>query len=537
MTGINAGDRTWSVPEGPTTRRVFLRRFGGGIVALTAAQMLAACGDSDDGADAPNATEVPNSGKELKHGGTLRLAFGNPDRKGSPDPFSVIIGAASVVMQRNVYDRLVVRGKDFKLELQGAEEITPKDGGAVWDVRLRENMAFHDGRPVTADDLIASVRRATAKDTTYAPYLTFVDPTRLKKMDTRTVRFPLREPVGIFRTAAVNIVVVPSDFDGRKPIGSGPFKFVSMDPGRRSELVRFDDYWGGPAYLDRLIVTEIGDPAARANALLGREIDATESVPTAQVRVLESASGVAVFHQPTASNLVFTMRTDVEPYNDVRVRQALRLVVNRKNMIKQALGDDGVVANDTFAGADSCVDASLTREQNVDEARQLLEQAGANDFEFELTSTPLWNGMNEAAQAFVEQAKQAGVKVKLRTVDVDTWSARYKEWPFSVSYYLARDYLEGIALAGLPTSPYNEPHFDDAEFNKLYAQATREVDEAKRCEISKQMQKIEFERGGYIVWAHPVVTDAFTDELGGLYPDKTGLGFNGLQFSKIGYTV
>jgi peptide/nickel transport system substrate-binding protein len=147
-------------------------------------------------------------------------------------------------------------------------------------------------------------------------------------------------------------------------------------------------------------------------------------------------------------------------------------------------------------------DSSLVREQNIEEAKSLLKSAGKSDLTVELATAPYIAGTVEASQVLVQQAKEAGVTVNLKKMDLPAYFEGYGKWPFSGDFFNGNEYFIQAGLNQLPTSTYNITHFNDDEYNTLYKQGVAELDEAKRKDIAAQMQKIEFDRGGnLILWA------------------------------------
>src|SRR5690606_20073687 len=196
------------------------------------------------------------------------------------------------------------------------------------------------------------------------------------------------------------IGIVPEGYYPKKPIGTGPFKFSSFTPGQESVFARYDDYWrDGQPYVDELRVVNFTDDTARTNALLAGQVDAIESLPYAMIRVIEADPTLRVIKSETGNWNPFTMRVDVKPFSDVRVRQAMRLCVDRDEMITQLLSGNGRVANDMYSPYDPFYAKDLPqREYDPDKARSLLKAAGHEGLKVQLTTAPVSQGIVEAAQ-------------------------------------------------------------------------------------------------------------------------------------------
>jgi len=169
--------------------------------------------------------------------------------------------------------------------------------------------------------------------------------------------------------------------------------------------------------------------------------------------------------------------------------------------------------------------------------KSLLKAAGQSDLEVELVTASVGAGIVEAAQVLAEQARKAGVKINVRKVDSGVFYGQdYLKWPFAQDFWFTRDYLPQVANCALPSSPFNETHFNDAKFQDLIAEARKTLDKAKRYELLQAAQKIEYETGGYIIWGFRDQVDAYSTKIAGLVPSKTGTplgnyGFAGIHFA------
>jgi peptide/nickel transport system substrate-binding protein len=233
----------------------------------------------------------------------------------------------------------------------------------------------------------------------------------------------------------------------------------------------------------------------------------------------------------------FTMRVDQAPFSDVRVRQAMRLIADRQQLIQQALSGQGRVGNDLYSPFDPAFNKDLPqRKQDIAQAKSLLKQAGQSDLRVQLVTAPVFQGIVEAAQVLAQQAKAAGVTISVRKVDSGTfYGDNYLKWPFAQDFWFTRTYLGQVAQGSLKNSPFNETHWNDPQFTKLIAQARAELDEAKRTELLKEAQKLEYDKGGYIVWSFSNQVDAFSAKLGGFQPSKSGVPLTNYGFGKVGF--
>src|SRR5215212_5073091 len=264
--GVTIDPRIDWLDHAVTRRQVLHGALSGGVI-LAAGGVLGACGGDDDGGGGGGGTPAESGGK-LKTGGTLRVGATGGGAKDTIDAHRPT-NDTDIMRVWNLYESLAVRTPDFsKLEMLLAESIEPDKNPKEWTVRLKQGVMFHNGKPVTADDVIFSLRRILdPKDPKVgAASIGYIDEKRLKKLDERTVRIPLQfanstfpDDVGQYFNA-----IVPTDYDPKKPIGTGPFQYKSFTPGQQSEFTKFADYWEkGKQYVDSLTIIDFPDDTAR----------------------------------------------------------------------------------------------------------------------------------------------------------------------------------------------------------------------------------------------------------------------------------
>jgi peptide/nickel transport system substrate-binding protein len=528
--------------DDPVTRRQVLRGALSGAVVLGAGGVLGACGGDDDGGGGGGGGTPAESGGKLKTGGALRVGATGGGAKDSIDAHRPTVDT-DIMRCWNLYESLAVRTPDFsELQMLVAESIEAEKSPKTWTVRLKEGVTFHNGKPVTADDVIFSLRRILdPKDPKVgAASIGYVEEKKLKKMDERTVRITLEfanagfpDDVGQYFNA-----IVPTDYDPKNPVGTGPFQYKSFTAGQQSEFTKYADYWEeGKPYVDSLTIIDFPDDTARTNALLGGQVDVIDNLPAAQLQNVKSNPNLRVLSSKTGAWQPFTMRVDQAPFDDVRVRQAFRLIVDREQMVQQVLSGQGRIANDLYAPYDPAYADDLPqRQQDLEQAKSLLKQAGREGLSVELVTAPVFQGIVEAAQVFAQQAKGAGVNVKVRKVDSGTfYGDNYLKWTFAQDFWATRVYLSQVAQGDLPESPFNETHWKDPKFIDLIQQARAEVDEGERADILHEAQTMQYEQGGYIIQYFSNIIDAYSAKLGGFVEAKCGFPFGNYWLKNIGF--
>jgi peptide/nickel transport system substrate-binding protein len=258
------------------------------------------------------------------------------------------------------------------------------------------------------------------------------------------------------------------------------------------------------------------------------------------VTVVQGTPGYAVWETKSGGYFPFTMRVDQKPFDDERARQAFRLIVDRQQMINQAFGGFGWLGNDMYAPFDPGYPKDLPqRTQDLEQAKSLLKQAGYEGMSIDLeTSDAVGSGAVAAAQVFAEQAKGAGVKVKVNKRNSDVfYGDMYLKWTFAMDYWGTRNYLSQTRVGTSTGAQWNETHWgEEAEWKKLVSEAFQTADEAARNELIRKASTIEYERGGLILWSFNDLRDGYNSKLAGLVNDvfqSTAIGF---RYSLLHYT-
>ena len=453
-------------------------------------------------------------------------------------PYSPTSSASASSLYQQLYDGLTSYDSSGAVVMQLAESMTPNATLDVWTVKLRPNVKRHDGKPFTADDVIASVKYMMDKANNFvvSSQIDFVNPDGLRKIDDLTVEFTLNRPYGLFANAfADNDLRMRGLADDGSAVGTGPFTLDSFTPGQEARLTRFDGYWGEKPGFDKLRIIGFRDQQAVTNALRGGQIDVAYSVPYTDVPSLTQDPKLKTVVSGTTSYPMLAVRVDTEPFNDAKVLEALKLVVDRQQIVDNAFGGYATIANDFLGNNNACPAPSETqRTQDIEKAKQLLAEAGKSDLKLELVTDGAFAGMMEMAQLYAQQAAQAGIDIKVRHLDPATFLNRWREWPMLVSFTSGP--YETATLAALkPDQGENATHFNDAEYNDLAKKLESTSDLAEQCKLITQMEAVEYKRSGHIVAAYPESVTVYRDTVNGLKPDlygRTPILYGGVTVNK-----
>jgi peptide/nickel transport system substrate-binding protein len=507
-----------SIPGDPRlSRRSVLKYSGMAAAAVGGAGLLEACGGGDDSGGGGK-----QSGGVLIHGAT---GGGSADTLDAHRPAS----GPDIARCFQLYEPLLYWDNDYQVQPAVAESVEPSADAKTWTVKLRKGVTFHNGKEVTPEDVLFTINRVAGKDPTSAggALSAIIDLDATKKADESTVIIQLKTPYAVLQylLAEYTFGVVPADYDPKNPVGTGPFKYKSFSPGKNSVFTRYDDYWGDKALLDEVQIQDFADQNSQVNALLAGQVQTVDSLP---YNLIDSASkqGAKIIKGGGGAWTPFTMRVDSTPFSDNRVRQALRLVVDRQQMIDQVLSGYGTLGNDLYAPLDPAFAKDLPqREQDIDQAKSLLKAANQEGLQVQLyTGDAILGGAVAAANLFADQAKKAGVDVKV-VKKTEFYGDQYLSYPFAQDFWNTRNYLPQAAVGSMPgKGNYDETHFEKAEnypkFASAVGAAQAEVDEGKRNALLQDAQKIEYDEGGYIIWGFRQLVDGVSAKVQGIEGSK-----------------
>jgi peptide/nickel transport system substrate-binding protein len=507
------------------TRRDVLRLGGAGAALLATGGVSDAFGSGLTSAAAASAVVKP------KRGGNLRVAVLGGSATDTLDA-DAEVNTADLERVTALYNGLVSYDRSASTVVNElAEEFVPNHDATAWTIRVRPGITFHNGKTLSAEDVIYTIRRIANPKHPLNGFtvLSQVDLNRIQKLDSRTVRLHMKRPYATLPLQlfpSYNYGIVPVGYDPKHPVGTGPFKYQSITPAVQSVFVRNTNYWKkGLPYLDQITIDDsYTNDTTAFSALQAGNVDVYSEASFAIASTAAKTPGIKALVSNAGQWIPFTMRVDQSPFNDVRVRQALRLLVDRPQVVRLAFNGFAQVGNDVFGQHDPAYNASLHRQQDVSQAKFLLKKAGHQNLVVELVTSDIAAGAVNCAQVLAQQAKAAGVTINLRNVPSTVFfGPNYLKWAFAQDYWDYNPYLPQVAQATLPNAPFNETHFNNPRYNALYLQANATLDAAKRTEIIHEMQLIDFNEGGYIIPAYNKIVDLMSTRVNGL-PAGAGAG-------------
>ena len=444
-----------------------------------------------------------------KKGGVLRVGLGHGATTDSLDPANYESDFMFSVTY-SIHNNLAEIDNQGNLAPELAESWEPADAGKKWRFKLRQGVVFHDGKLLDTEDVIASINYHRTEDSTSSAKsllksvveITSDGPdTVVFTLDSANVEFP-------YTLSDVHLAIKPAKdgkIDPTSPVGTGGYILKDFQPGVRASFERNPNYWKqGAAHFDGIELLSIIDASARINALRSGDIDVMDRVDLKTASLLERVPNINVNSVEGWQHYSIPMRTDMAPFNDFNVRNALKFALDRQVMVDTILHGHGSVGNDhPVASVNPYYNAELPqRSYDPEKAKWHLKQAGLSSLKVDLSSADAaFGGAVDAATLYREQAMKAGIDINIvREPNDGYWSDVWlkKAWCFSYWYGLP-------ALSDLFTLVYsqgaawNETFWDNKEFNQLLVKVRAESDDENRKQIYSQMQQILSDDGGALI--------------------------------------
>jgi peptide/nickel transport system substrate-binding protein len=520
---------------GEFNRRDLLKAGLAGAVVMSSAGFLAACGGSSGGGSGQLSNGPPGGGAPVK-GGTLRvglLSAGSSETLDVRVPFSL----PDFIRLFQLLDPLFFQGPHGVMSPGLATEAHPNKDFTVWTLKLRDGVVWHDGKPFTADDVVYTIQKSWGAKSgiNYSLYSPIIDFNGVRKIDELTVEIPLLRSIAQFEQLTftqASHIIQNGTTDFNKPVGTGPFKLKSFNPGTQSVFTANRDYWRSPEpYVDTLVMDSsfTADPA-RLNSLLAGNLDIVPSVPPALAQGQESNENIALGNQHGSAFLAVTMRVDQDPFKDVRVRQAMKLIPDREAIVSSALAGFGVPGNDCPGNTLQYWASDLKAMHDPEKAKSLMKAAGQESLSLKLYTAGVLAGMNETATLFADQANAADVNVSVVKDDPATYYAAGSPggtWPnktFSMNnWIIGQGSLPLFYLSALQKgAPYGETHWNSTKSDKLLDDALADADQASAEQKWHAVQELQYKEGGYIVTSALNNVDGYAPNVRGIQTTEAG---------------
>jgi len=506
-------------------RREFIAR----VSALGAAAML------------PSILFAKTAKAAPKTGGRLRIGCGGSSITDTLDPALVTDIMAPLVSFGLIRSCLVGMNEDNMLAPELAESWEAEPGARVWRFNLRKGVEFHNGKSLTAEDVLFSMnhhRKENSKSILKATAKQIVD---IKADGKYAVIFSLEAgnadfPYSMSDQHASIFPAGTTDFS--KGVGTGPYMLQKWEPGVRALTKKNPNYFKTDcAYFDEVEVLSINDVNARTSAVRTGEVDIINRCEKKTFKLLEKLPNIQSVIQYGMRHYTFCMRCDIAPFNDNNLRMAMKYAIDREDIVKTILRGYGEVGNDhPISNLNKYYNKSLPqRKYDPEKAKYYLKKAGQNTFSPSIhVANVAFEGAIDAAILYKNHAAKAGINLNVVQAPNDGyWSNTWMQKSFSAAYWSGRPtedwmftdaYAEGAA--------WNETYWANKRFNELLKIGRAELDEKKRAQIYGEMQELVHNDGGEIIMAFAADLHAASTKL--RKPDKVAANweFDGFKIGE-----
>lgn len=511
--------------EGKITRRDFIRNMiylGVSMSAITS--MLTS---------APKALAATPT-----RGGRIRLALSTSSPSDTFDP-PIAMNIGTYTRLHMIYNPLLKALPDLTAEPEIAESWDVKPGAKEWIFKIRKGVEFHNGKSMTASDVIYSIQRHMDPKSKSVVKALFDEIDELKVQDKHTLYIRLKSPnvdlPMIFTESRMQII--PEGFvDFNNPVGTGPFKIKEWKPGVRCIVVRNPNYWRkGLPYVDEIESFGILDPIARTNALLAGDVDVMMDLPHRLIPVIEKSSNAKVIKTEGGRLVSFVMQCNMPPFDNPDVRLAMKYLIDREQYVKSIYsGYAEEVADQPISRIDQMYCHGLKRPYDPDKAKFHLKKAGHENLKVELhtSETPGATAV-DGALLYQQHAAKGGVTIDVKREPSDAyWDRIWRKKPFAASSNATRITANMmLTFAYSADSPWNESAWIRRDFTKILLESRGEANMAKRKEMYCTMLRMISDDCGSVIPAIPHTLDAALTRVEGIIPNATG-NLGGFKFAE-----
>ena len=454
--------------------------------------VLPGCGDGskDPGGQGNNG----KTGEPVK-GGEITVGIAQ-DLDDSLDPHQTVAAGTREVLF-NIFEGLVKPNSDGEMIPAVAEKYTLSEDGTTYTFTLREGVKFHNGQTVTAEDVVYSINRCAAVPEGQEKPLVaaFSAVKSVEALDEKTVAVTIAQRDLEF-ISYMTAAIIPADYENQDtaPVGTGPFRFVSRTPQQDFVMERFEDYWGAPAWLDKVTYKICENADALVMNLNGGSIDLCAHLTSAQASQLNQNFQVL----EGTMNLVqaIYLNNQAKPFDNQLVRQALCYAIDRQGIMDMVADGHGTAVGSSIYPAftkyflPELVDKYP---HSVEKAKELLAQAGyPNGFDMTISVPNNYQPHMDTAEVVAEQLREAGIRVTIQPVEWSTWlDTIYNGRQFQATV-VGVDAANMTARAMLErfTSDYgkNFINYNNPAYDALFQQAINAQDEATQTDLYKQME-------------------------------------------------
>ena len=449
-----------------------------------------------------------------KKGGKLIMAADQHGPNDTLDP-ALYTSAADYFRGRMYYGSLTRLTSDLGYEPELAEEVLSNDDATEWTFKIRKGVEFHDGKTLTADDVIYTMNRHLGEDSISKASSLVSMISEWKKVNDYEVK-------AILSSANADLPIALGTFHFKilqegtenfeSAIGTGPYKVKEFKPGVRAVGERFDNYWGEGGYLDELEHYGIGDSTARLNAFLAGDIDAMVNLPPKAISQVEKTEGKEIWSLKAGAYVNITPRLDMADSNNVHLYKTMQALQDRQRLVKGVMKGQGSLGNDQPINAayfDHCPDIPQ-RELDPDMAAHHWKKSGLGNTSIPIVCAEVAPGAVEQCLFMQREGKKIGANFDVKKVTTDGyWGAVWLKEPICVAAWNMRPTANiMMTLAFKGDAAWNETRWQNDKFDQLLVDVRGETDADKRKQKYCDLQTMIHEENGMSIPMHRNYVDA-----------------------------
>ncbi|RBO51279.1 ABC transporter substrate-binding protein [Rhodovulum sp. BSW8] len=470
-------------------------------------------------------------------GGTLRAAGWSSSTADTLDPAKASL-STDYVRCCAFYNRLTFLDEAGQVQMELAESLETDDA-KVWQVNLKSGVTFHDGKTLTAADVVYSLNRHLDDSVGSKANSIAKQMTAITAVDDLTVRIELAAPNADLPTILSLhhfMILAEGTTDFTKANGTGAFLCEVFEPGVRSIGTKNPNYFKaeGP-YLDSFEFFAISDDSARVNALLSGDIQLAASINPRSMRLIDSQPNVVKSVTTSGNYTDLNIRLDMDPGTKAGFIEGMRHLINREQIVKAVLRGLGEIGNDQpVSSANRYHNPDLKpAEFDPEKAKHIFDKAGLLGTSIPVVASDAATSSVDMATVIQQAGAEIGMKLDVQRVPSDGyWSNYWLKAPVHFGNINPRptpDILFSLLYAS--DAPWNESHYASEKFDSLLVEARGSLDEARRTEIYWDMQKMVATQAGTLIPAYISNVDALSEKVKGLKPNPLG-GMMGYAFAE-----
>jgi peptide/nickel transport system substrate-binding protein len=477
---------------------------------------------------------------EPKKGGVLRAGVQGGESTNSLDP-ALAASDVPYMINKTWGEMLCDVAPGGVIEPRVAEEISSNADATEWKFKIRAGVEYHGGGTVTAEDVVATLKRHT-DDAAQSGAQGIVKGIKEMKAegDMVTLMLDAANADLPFLMADYHLVIQPGGGvdNPAAGIGTNAYKVVSNEPGVRTVYERHANYWDSSrGHADSVEVLTINDNTARTAAIQSGQIHLMNRIDPKIVELLAGTPEVVIERAAGPGHYVFIMHCDKAPFDNNDLRMALKLAVNRQEMVDKILGGYGSKGNDfPINAAYPLFDETIAqREYDAALAAEHYKKSGHDGSPIILRTAPgAFPGAVDAANLFAASANAAGIPLQVQLEPDDGyWSNVWNVQPFCASYWGGRPVQDQMySTAYLSTAEWNDTKFKNAKFDELLVAAKGELDQIKRKAMYSEMAMIVRDEGGLICPMFNDWVEGRRQEVGGWEANPLGTLMDGTALAK-----